>query len=382
MILAIIIAVAIPLVFLYMVRWLDLYASGSFRTVLICFGWGVIAYVIAWRINGIVIDARWLAAITVVTVTSPIAEEFFKSLVLVYFVRRPSFTYFVDGAIYGFAAGTAFAVFENVFSYVAPTAADSIFIALSRGFTASLMHGSASALVGISLGRMRFGRGWTRPASLILGWAGAMTMHLIFNNVARSSTLPPIVVLGITFLIGIGGVGMCAGFIFWGLEEEKRWLRESLHLDVGVSDRESGVVQQMADWDTLLKPISDRFGTAKRKQVEEFLHLQALIGLKHKVQETTPNESLRAELAREVAEMRERMDVLRREVGVYCMSYVRTIMPSERETIWVGLGQQLVDVDPRSDGTLHRRMQDRMAAKERDDSSQVAPKIKLWSGPK
>ncbi len=37
--LAAVVAVVIPLIFLGLVHRLDLYASGSFRTVLICMGW-------------------------------------------------------------------------------------------------------------------------------------------------------------------------------------------------------------------------------------------------------------------------------------------------------------------------------------------------------
>lgn len=33
------VAIALPLTFLYLVRWLDLYASGSFKVLLVCLGW-------------------------------------------------------------------------------------------------------------------------------------------------------------------------------------------------------------------------------------------------------------------------------------------------------------------------------------------------------
>ncbi len=44
MLLASVAAVAAPLAFLYLVQWLDLYTSGSFKTTAVCFGWGVLPF--------------------------------------------------------------------------------------------------------------------------------------------------------------------------------------------------------------------------------------------------------------------------------------------------------------------------------------------------
>jgi len=335
LLLPILISVAVPLAFLYMVRELDLYASGSFTTVVACFLSGLLAFFGAYVAN--MTALRWIEMILLTTLVAPIIEEVLKSLVLVYYVRRPDFTYFVDGAIYGFAAGTAFAIFENIFYLTQYGAGAGLGLSLSRAFSTSLMHGSASALVGVSLGRLRFGRGMARIASLIIGWGVAMAVHMSFNRLVASSLTTETLILAI--LIGLGGVGVNAGLILWGLREERGWLRETLGLGVGVSAREAAVVQQLADLDTLLKPITERFGPEKRQQVEEFLRLQALLGLKRKAQELTPDAQLREELAAQVAEMRQEMDKIRRSVGLYCMSYVRSILPPETEPLWDRLGQ-------------------------------------------
>ena len=44
MVFAIVVAIAVPLVFLALVRWLDLYASGSLKSILICLGGGMAAF--------------------------------------------------------------------------------------------------------------------------------------------------------------------------------------------------------------------------------------------------------------------------------------------------------------------------------------------------
>jgi len=109
---AIVVAVVIPLAFLFLVRRLDLYALGTFPTVLICMGGGIAAFLAAYLLNNTLLPLVGYALM--ITLVAPIVEEVLKSLLLVYYVRQPDFTYFVDGAIYGFAAGVAFAVVENL----------------------------------------------------------------------------------------------------------------------------------------------------------------------------------------------------------------------------------------------------------------------------
>jgi RsiW-degrading membrane proteinase PrsW (M82 family) len=337
MIIGLLVAVAVPVLFLALVRWLDLYASGSFKAVLICLGWGAAAFLIALQVDGAMLDAVGYAM--VVTLAAPVAEEILKSLILIYAVRRRDFTYFVDGAICGFAAGTAFAVLENLFYVGGAGAEKGLVLSISRAFSTSLMHGTACALVGISLGRLRYGHGAGRFASLLLGWAAAMALHIGFNNVIYRTEGALTQVAAIA--IGLGGVGLVVAFIFWGLAEERRWLRETLGLQMGVSAGEAAVVQKLGDLDTLLKPVGEHFGEAKRKQVETFLKLQARLGLKRKVQEMTPDPKQRAEMERQVAVLRGEIDTVRRGLGIYCMSYVRSILPPESEPMWVRLGQAL-----------------------------------------
>ena len=337
MIPAIVVAVSVPLLFLYLVRWLDLYASGSFQAVVICLLWGTVAFILAFQANAFAL--RFVGFGLLVTLAAPIIEEILKSLILIYYVSRPDFTYFVDGAIYGFAVGTAFAVLENLLYLGRADSEAGLLIALSRAFSTSLMHGSASALVGVSLGRLRFGRGFSRIASVLLGWAAAMALHITFNNVINRGQGSLTLLLAV--VIGLGGIGLTAALIFWGLKEERRWLRETLGLQVGVSAGESAMVQQLDNLDSLLAPIGERFGTEKRKQVEALLHLQAQLGLKHKVQEMTPDPKLRAEMGAQVIALRQEMDTVRRALGVYCMAYVRSILPSETKPIWAHLGQTL-----------------------------------------
>lgn len=374
-------AILLPLLFLYIIYALDLYASGHFRTVTTCFVWGLMAFALALGINtgfknlvleGVLrMDLARSYALTVVLV-APIVEEIVKSLALVYFGRRPDFTYFVDGAIYGFAAGIGFSILENFFYITqAGTASQGPVLVISRAFSTCLMHGSASALVGVSIGRFRYGRGQTRVLAMFLGWGAAMALHMGFNRVAYFLTGAPLL-LGAVGL-GVGGMVLIALFIRWGLAEEKRWIEEKLGLELRVTKGEKALVQELHDVADLLKPVAERFGKDKTAQVEQFLVKQAQLGIKQKSSELATDPRLKEQVQAQMAELHHDIDQLRREVGVYCMTYVRSILPLELVVQWMSdLERRVVEARSRPAqfnlwGDLESKASARSGPAKRDD---------------
>jgi RsiW-degrading membrane proteinase PrsW (M82 family) len=339
MIFPVAIAIAIPILFLYSVHWLDLYGSDRPRTVLLCFAWGFVAFLLAFLANHFTTDILGFDRAFVATRTGPFVEEVFKSLILIYLVRRANFTYFVDGAIYGFASGIGFAVIENL-RYIQLYPDQALLLVITRDFSTALMHGTATGLTGIALGRFRLARGSSGIPSLLLGWAGAMLVHYTFNNVALSSldsTLTEWILVG----IGLGGVVLVAATILWGLRDEKKWLRDELGERLHVSEEEASIVQHMGDLDELLAPIEKHFGKNKRNQVAHFLHLEAQLGLKQEAEDRTTDPKLRAELASQIAASEQELDQERRKVGLYVLSFVRAIIPPTDWSLWARLGQAL-----------------------------------------
>lgn len=332
MILAYVIATLIPLLFLYLVYALDLYSSGSFRVVVTCFAWGLIAFLLAFALNSWAF--AYVSASVLIVVVAPVLEEFVKSLSLIYYVRRPDFNYFVDGAIYGFAAGIAFSILEN-YLYLQRSPSGGTILVLTRTFSTCLMHGSASALVGVSVGRLRFGHGWTRLASLLLGWAAAIVLHASFNQVVDAWYGPTALMTAVA--VGFSGLALIVLFIRWGLLEERRWIQETLGLHMGVTRGEVQVIQEMANLETLLTPIAVHFGREKARLVEQFLVKQAQLGIKRKASHLTADPRLRVGLEGQIAELRRGIEDLRKRVGIYCMAYVRTIFPPESQFLWDSL---------------------------------------------
>jgi len=334
------IALLVPLGFLYLVRIQDLYGQGQFKHVILSFGWGLVAFGLAYGVNTLAFEAMGstrAAETALRTTVAPIVEEILKSVILIVLARR--MTYFVDGAIYGFAAGIAFSILEN-FLYLsrAPGGAAGGQM-LARAFSTCLMHGSASALVGIAIGRFRYGHGTGRLLSALLGWVVAIGLHMAFNRLvnARLSAGTAIGTLG----LGLGGLVLIVVFIRWGLAEEKRWISESLGIGSGVTRGEVAVVRQYDRIDELLEPIVERFGQEKADQVEEFLLKQAQLGIKRKTQTMSQDPAEQEGLGRQIAALHQEMEAIRKKVGVYCMTYVRTIFPEDAVACWSMLEQRV-----------------------------------------
>ncbi len=334
------IALLLPLGFLYLVRIQDLYGQGQFKHVILSFVWGLVAFGLAYGANSLAVDAMGntrAAATTLRTTVAPITEEILKSLILIALARR--MTYFVDGAIYGFAAGIAFSILENILYLSQASSGSAGGQMLARAFSTCLMHGSASALVGIAIGRFRYGHGASRLLSALLGWVAAIGLHMTFNRLVNAG--PSVgAVLG-TLGLGIGGVVLIVLFIRWGLAEEKRWIAETLGAGSGVTRGEVAVVRQYDRIDELLEPIIERFGEEKAEMVEEFLLKQAHLGIKRKAQTMSQDPDEKKGLGKQISTLHEEMEAIRRKVGVYCMSYVRTIFPEDAVACWTMLEQRV-----------------------------------------
>lgn len=97
----------------------------------------------------------------------PLAEEIGKTLVLLAFLPTRWFRSAVDGLVYGFAAGCGFAVVEDLLYFLSALTREGeegFFAAIAvRLPSALLVHGGATAVVGVYLGAAR----WERRALVV-----------------------------------------------------------------------------------------------------------------------------------------------------------------------------------------------------------------------
>src|SRR5262249_32349285 len=220
--------------------------------------------------------------------TGPIVEEILKAAVLVYLIQQPRFRYIVDGAIYGFAAGIGFSVAENLF-YL--NGYGSLGLVVARVLSTSLMHATASGLVGISLGRVRRARSNHRLLLSTVGIFFAMTVHITFNKLVHPQNVLHVpttsggvhgtALLLVAIGFGFGGGILIAYLINQGLVEEKKRFSETLNLADKVSKGERKAVQGLGGdaIEQILLELGEDFGADKVDKIRRLLVIQANIGI-------------------------------------------------------------------------------------------------------
>ena len=337
---AILIVSIIPLAFLLLIKWLNFFETHRTRLILLALVWGAFSVELSYLVDH---PIRMIMGMPfVATHTAPFVEEIFKSLILLYLVRRADTTFFVDGAVYGFASGIGFAIAENML-YLSRVDIDTgVVLGTVRAFVSSVMHGSTTAIVGMAVAGfpMRF-----LNRHPLLAWLAGLTVaiaiHTTYNNTAFHNFVfgqtGYLVLAGIAF----GAFLLVAAAITWGLRREHRLLHRSLGKSASVSKGEAMLVQRMDDLDELLAPVEERYGEVKREQVANALLLAAQLAMKQDQIRKTKDPELRAELAPQITELKQELKQARNDVGIYIMSYVRSIIPKTTWSLWARLEQKL-----------------------------------------
>ena len=373
-IISVIIATAFPLLalfFMYRLDFyrtgnlsiykLDFYKTGNFRFILSSFIWGGLAFLMA-RFLARILFSSWLSDLPweIRQYTAiPILEEFLKAAFLIYLMRRPKLAYLVDGAIYGFAVGIGFSVFEN-YDYLLHISNAGLLTAIARVLSTNLMHATASALIGAVLGLTFFRRSFLNGIFLLVGALFAIIFHATFNYVIAGVSLSEGLVLLIVIISGVGGASFIVFAIKRGLNQKRVWIDEVLGMQDRVTSGEARLVNRIEDIDEILKPLEKQFGSEKIDTVKGFLALQAQIGMRRKSLDLFEGWNMRANVEREIDELKSEMEDAQQKVGSYVMLAVRNIFPGESSPLW---------------GLMESRIQNRI-----DERRAVGgPKVNLFS---
>ena len=359
--LAALLAIGIPLLFLILIYTLDLYASSTFRLVLLCFVWGGVGGIsLAYLINSYVATPLARAFrpdyVLLYVAFAPVTEEILKSLPLFYISRQPEFTYFVDGAIYGFAAGIGFSIAEN-FLYLSWYPDIQLPLALVRAFSTCLMHGTATALIGVAVGRFRFRRFSRRSMLLVAASLVAILVHALFNGAVLMLHTRQVLGGLLSMVSGLTGFGAVVWFVLRGLREERRWLLESidetmidlvnaeltpeerewmaatLDRQAGVSVAEVRASQSYEVLDEILEPVAQQFPD-KAELLKRIVLQQARINIKRRVRDEITDPVLRQEMAQEIDRLVAEAKDLRQEAGGCVMGYVQCVFGGPESELW------------------------------------------------
>ncbi|MCB2179510.1 PrsW family intramembrane metalloprotease [bacterium] len=340
-IIAFAIATFIPLAILWFIRSRNMYQTGSFIMVLGAFFWGVLVYAMAALINSRLLLGTGLINVeTLVRYIAPWEEEILKALLFIYLFRKINFTYFVDGAITGFAIGIGFAIVEN-YEYVTSFQSAALGVAISRVISTNLIHAAATATTGIAFGLARFHKGGRMVGTILGGLSLAIILHLGFNNLVNR-------VSSSFLLLYAASVGILATIVIYlmirrGLKQAKNWIQEKLGTADRVTASEAQAVQKVTEDKHLLASLTEMFGAAQAAQIHKFLLIQARLGIHRKNLERFQDPALVSETQKEITTLQGEMNILRREVGPYTMSMLRSLFPLSENMFWSQLENTLAD---------------------------------------
>jgi RsiW-degrading membrane proteinase PrsW (M82 family) len=184
-------------VFLIALVFLDSYKLVSFRTVVMALLCGLGIAFVAWLINDSLIRALAWDDVHYKRYLGPLVEEALKASFIVYAIRAKRVGFMVDAAIVGFAVGAGFAIVEN-FYYAAECVGISLITCVLRGFGTAVMHGGATALVGIVAQSLSDRFVSVGPKVFLPAIAIAYVIHSLFNHLVVA---PELSVIGIVIII-------------------------------------------------------------------------------------------------------------------------------------------------------------------------------------
>jgi len=190
------IGLAPVLAFLAALVYLDSYKLVALRSVVVVVALGVVAAIVSYFVNGAILSTTAIDRVTLVRYVAPVVEEVLKALIVVGLVRANRIGFLVDAAILGFAAGTGFALVENLqYQRLAPEAGVGLWIV--RGFGTAIMHGGVTAIFSMASVAML-----ERERPVVIAFAPALALsivlHALYNHAFVSpfvSTLAVLVVL-------------------------------------------------------------------------------------------------------------------------------------------------------------------------------------------
>jgi len=167
--------------FLAVLVYLDSYKLTPIRWVLSAIGVGAGTALLSYPINLVGLEVFGIPFTSLTRYVAPVVEEALKAFVIIALTRRNRIGFLVDAAIFGFAVGAGFAIFENLF-YLQILPDTKLGTWIIRGFGTSIMHGGATAIFAI-VSHTLAGQKTTRGRAVFIpGFVVAVIVHSVFNH--------------------------------------------------------------------------------------------------------------------------------------------------------------------------------------------------------
>ncbi len=305
---------------------LDSFKLVRLARVLGAIGVGCAAAMLAMLVNSS--SQAWLQTdfLTYSRSLAPFVEESLKALYLVYLLRAHRIGFMVDAAILGFAIGAGFALVENLFYlYARPDAALSLWVI--RGFGTAVMHGSATAIVGIVTKVLEDRREHERAYLVLPGLLVAVGIHWFYNHFFFSPGLSTVVILL--------GLPLLMVLVFRRSEDSTRhWLGVGFDTDRELLEMITTGTLGETRIGRYLHSLQDRFPPPVMVDMLCLLRLQLELAISAKGLLMMREAGFRVEPGPEVREKFQEMHFLQRSVGRTGILALRPFLHVRGRDLW------------------------------------------------
>ncbi|MGI9223554.1 MAG: PrsW family intramembrane metalloprotease [Woeseiaceae bacterium] len=181
--------------FLAALVYLDSYKLVPLKWVVSVIVLGCIAAIASYPLS--VMGLQWLDVefTTYTRYIAPFIEEALKGLIVWYLIRSNRIGFLVDAAIFGFAVGAGFAIFENLY-YLTILPEMKLGTWIVRGFGTAIMHGGATAIFAVISRALLRQHSTLGVLALVPGFLIASIMHSVFNHFFFAPIVNTALVLG------------------------------------------------------------------------------------------------------------------------------------------------------------------------------------------
>ncbi len=338
MILATLLAVAIPLLFLYLISSLDVRTRKRRNLLTISFIWGIAAFAIAYVILNLLVNTRIFTINQVVLVVAPILEELLKASCLIVLARRLYIRSVVDGAEYGFAIGIGFSIVENlIYISIAPpgTAFET---ALARVLSTNLLHGMTTGMVGATLGSNYYRSRHVLQLRTALALLAAIAIHAMYNHIVFYTDGISMVAIAVAF--GLSGLAIFLFTITLAMNAERDWIENQLQQEGVPAGERMAVVNPRLFADLLAK---QKIGLDEHQltMLNEYVRLRGEKAILTRKIALNERGVFYEKLHEQDVELTRQLAALNREMGFYLRMIVRVVLPSSEDNSWIALSKEL-----------------------------------------
>jgi len=173
---------------------LDSYKLITLKVVLETIAVGCLAAGAAMVLNSIIAGSLGLSWEILSRYISPVIEESLKAAFLFYLLKSNRVGFVADAAIRGCAIGAGFAMIENLYYIMQRPEAD-VYLWVIRGFGTAIMHGGATAVVGILAEGFAERAGTISTGPFLASLAAGAALHSLYNHFFLSPLASTLIIL-------------------------------------------------------------------------------------------------------------------------------------------------------------------------------------------